>query len=63
MLAGDDLQEYYSSVVHPFKCPECDSRYSKLSGLLQHVESEVCGQTMDYGAMRQLMRYMNSQYR
>lgn len=52
------MDEEYVYKVYPFKCPECDMVFTKLSGLFQHVGSRACGQTLDDGAVRKLVRWL-----
>ena len=40
---------------YPYFCPECDSQFTKLSGLLQHVESPACDQDIESGAIGRLV--------
>lgn len=40
------LNQHLGSAAHDqdeFKCPECKRRFTLVSGLIQHIESEVCG--------------------
>lgn len=63
MLDGEDLKEVYTDTVFPFLCPECNSEFLKLSGLLQHASSQTCEQTLQTGATRKLLKWLNKQYR
>ncbi|KAI1032819.1 hypothetical protein LB504_006275 [Fusarium proliferatum] len=40
---------YYVSVTrgHPFQCPTCETPFSLMSGLVQHVESDHCDECLD----------------
>ena len=43
------LSNHLASPIHdpePFKCPCCEKRFSILSGLVQHVESDRCEETI-----------------
>jgi hypothetical protein len=47
--------------VECFKCPTCDERFTKSSGLFMHVESPACGQTLDGGAIAKLRKWLANQ--
>lgn len=40
---------YYVSVTrgYPFQCPTCETPFSLMSGLVQHVESDHCDECLD----------------
>ncbi|KAF2011445.1 hypothetical protein BU24DRAFT_426528 [Aaosphaeria arxii CBS 175.79] len=44
--------------IRPYKCPKCGWDYRHLSGLLKHVEDQVCGQRLDRNPIRALMTYI-----
>ena len=47
------MQQHVNSPVHdccPYKCPGCGVRFSVLSGLLQHVESNACNEGVHQGS-------------
>lgn len=56
LLDRNDLQSEYSEPVYPFRCPECNACFTKLSGLFQHVYSIACNQTMSGGKMAKLVK-------
>ncbi|KAL5381115.1 hypothetical protein DPSP01_007371 [Paraphaeosphaeria sporulosa] len=62
MLAKHDLGRMYQGKVYPFECPKCDSVFSKLSGLFQHINSSACDQTLYEGAIKRLCRFLRSRY-
>lgn len=63
MLDGEDLEEIYTDTVYPFQCPSCDSDFSALSGLLQHVASGTCQQPLHSGAIGKLVNWLDKQHR
>jgi len=45
-LSLDALNKHLASPAHDddeFICPKCQRKYKLVSGLVQHIESEVCG--------------------
>ena|SRR5437762_12493355 len=58
MLGGCDLPTEYDDTVYPFKCPTCETVFSKLSGLFQHIGSQSCEQRLTEGAVRKLVRWL-----
>jgi len=58
LLDRHDLRSAYSDSVYPFKCPECDTVFTKLSGLFQHVYSEACDQDLYEGKIGKLVRWL-----
>lgn len=58
LLDRCDLQSEYSEPVYPFRCPECDTCFTKLSGLFQHVYSKACNQGLYTGKMGKLVRWL-----
>jgi len=50
--------DYLSSNDQPFKCPECDKTFPKLSSLIQHVESPSCEQGVLDWPIRNLLRWI-----
>ncbi|KAL2174954.1 uncharacterized protein P884DRAFT_229550 [Thermothelomyces heterothallicus CBS 202.75] len=46
----------------PFKCPTCDTPFSWISGLLQHVESDSCSEALAKGTpLGKFLRFLQSQ--
>jgi hypothetical protein len=62
MLANCDLGRMYQGHAYPYKCPSCDSVFSKLPGLFQHIDLSACDQTLDPGAVGRLRRFIRSRY-
>jgi hypothetical protein len=62
LLNREDLQSEYSGPVYPFRCPECDTGFTKLSGLFQHVYSQVCKQGLYEGKMAKLIRWLENRH-
>ncbi|KAH7122615.1 hypothetical protein B0J11DRAFT_464580 [Dendryphion nanum] len=62
LLNRDDLQSEYSGPVYPFKCPECDTVFTKLSGLFQHVYSKACEQGLYEGKMAKLIKWLEKRH-
>ena len=62
LLARCDLQAEYDDVVYPFKCPECGTTFTKLSGLFQHVFSKACKQGLYKGSMDKLLRWLEKRH-
>jgi uncharacterized C2H2 Zn-finger protein len=58
LLDRSELQHMYSETVYPFRCPDCDTVFTKLSGLFQHVDSKACRQTLYGGKMGKLVRWL-----
>ncbi|XTI93707.1 hypothetical protein V2W45_1253331, partial [Cenococcum geophilum] len=58
LLDRHDLRSAYSDSVYPFKCPECDTVFTKLSGLFQHVYSKACDQDLYEGKIGKLVRWL-----
>ncbi|KAH7083692.1 hypothetical protein FB567DRAFT_529726 [Paraphoma chrysanthemicola] len=56
---NQDAREYSSSDPRFYKCPTCDRKFFKLSGLFMHVESPSCNQTLDEGAIGKLRVYLS----
>lgn len=44
--------------VEPFVCPGCSKRFTKLSGLFQHVGSLACSEGWDEGAVERLVHWL-----
>lgn len=59
MQDGEDLRALYADTVMPFPCPKCNRGFRALSGLLQHSSSQKCSQTLDSGAIRKLVNWLN----
>jgi hypothetical protein len=57
-----DLQSGYSEPVYPFRCPECDASFTKLSGLFQHVYSNTCNQNLYEGKMAKLTKWLENRH-
>jgi hypothetical protein len=62
LLNRCDLKSEYSELVYPFKCPECVTYFTKLSGLFQHVYSKACDQRLYVGKMGKLVRWLEAQH-
>jgi hypothetical protein len=58
LLNRYDLESEHSGVVYPFRCPGCDTGFTKLSGLFQHVYSKACNQGLYGGKMGKLVRWL-----
>ena len=52
------VQSDYDDTVYPFRCPECDTVFTKLSGLFQHVHSKACSQGLHDGKIGKLVRWL-----
>lgn len=61
MLEGRDLDKWYSDQTIPFECPECETGFSKLSSLFEHVSSHKCEQTTESGPIGKLVRWLDKQ--
>lgn len=53
-----NLKSEYIGPVYPFRCPECDTGFTKLSGLFQHVYSKSCNQGLYEGKIGKLIRWL-----
>ena len=42
---------------YPYSCPGCENKFRYLSGLLQHLESNACGRTVN-NALRGLQSFL-----
>ena len=62
LLSCRDLSIEYSETVYPFKCPECDIVFTRLSGLFQHVYSKACNQDLNKGKIGKLVRWLEVQH-
>ncbi|KAF9729908.1 hypothetical protein PMIN04_010628 [Paraphaeosphaeria minitans] len=62
LLNRDDLKLEYSGLVYPFKCPGCDTGFTKLSGLFQHVYSKACNQGLYEGKMAKLVKWLKNRH-
>jgi hypothetical protein len=62
MLSCYDLEEEYDGIVYPFKCPGCDTTFSKLSGLFQHVSSGSCEQRLNGGPIAKLAKWLSNRH-
>jgi hypothetical protein len=62
LLNRDDLQSEYSGTVYPFRCPECDVGFTKLSGLFQHVCSKACNQVLYGGKIGKLIKWLENRH-
>lgn len=64
---GRDILTALRSVHGPgelfYKCPVCDQRFPKLSGLFMHVESPACGATFTNGSMAKLLKWLENRHR
>lgn len=52
--------EGYGQDFKPYHCPECKTKFSKISGLFQHVESLACEQQIDEGGIGKLVRWFDN---
>ncbi|KAG9251933.1 uncharacterized protein F5Z01DRAFT_258389 [Emericellopsis atlantica] len=53
--------DYYitNDAVYKFECPPCDRTFKKMSGLLQHVESDTCPDDLEPGSrLWKFLRYL-----
>ncbi|RMZ69222.1 zinc finger protein [Pyrenophora seminiperda CCB06] len=57
-----DTEEDYCEPVRPFKCPECDVEFTKLSGLFQHVYSQACQQGLFEGKVGRLVKWLHNRH-
>ncbi len=62
MLNCCDLEYEYGETVYPFKCPTCNTIFSKLSGLFQHVASQACEQSLKSGAIAKLVKWLENRH-
>jgi hypothetical protein len=62
LLNRRDLRSDYDETVYPFHCPECDTVFTKLSGLFQHVYSKACKQDLYEGKVAKLVRWLEVQH-
>jgi uncharacterized C2H2 Zn-finger protein len=62
LLSCRDLSYEYSETVYPFKCPECDTVFTRLSGLFQHAYSKACSQDLNKGKIGKLVRWLEVQH-
>ncbi|EUC26626.1 hypothetical protein COCCADRAFT_113826 [Bipolaris zeicola 26-R-13] len=62
ILSYYDLEEEYDSAAYPFRCPECDTMFSKLSGLFQHVGSGSCEQRLNCGPIAKLVEWLSNRH-
>jgi len=62
LLNRDDLQLEYNGPVYPFRCPECNTGFTKLSGLFQHVYSKACNQGLYEGNIAKLIKWLNNRH-
>ena len=63
MLDGLDLAKKYHDTVFPYTCPECSAVFAKISGLFQHIATPACSQTINSGAIKKLVRWLEKQYK
>ena len=56
MLDRVDIREEYG-IVYPFFCPTCETQFSFLSGLFQHLGSRACDGRVDDFAMSKLIQW------
>lgn len=61
LLDRRDLTADYER-VYPFHCPECDTNFTKLSGLFQHVCSKACEQGLYEGKIGKLVRWLEKKH-
>ena len=62
LLNRDDSQCECSKRGYPFRCPECDTGFTKLSGLFQHVYSKVCNQDLYEGKIAKLINWLDKRH-
>ena len=62
LLNRCDLGLEYYEPLYLYKCPKCDTGFTKLSGLFQHVYSKACNQDLYTGKMGQLVKWLESQH-
>lgn len=62
LLNRDDLQSEYSVLGYPYKYSECDIKFTKLSGLFQHIYSKACDQRLDEGKMAKLIKWLKNRH-
>lgn len=62
LLNRDNLQLEYCEPVYAFKCPECNTGFTKLSGLFQHVYSIACDQGLYEGKMLKLTQWLKNRH-
>ena len=62
LLSCRDLSIEYSETVYPFKCPECDTVFTRLSGLFQYAYSKACNQDLNKGKIGKLVRGLEVQH-
>lgn len=58
---------YYASMLdkrpvlgdhYPYKCPECEMKSSRLSGLLQHAEGSSCAFSLEDNIVRDVLSFI-----
>lgn len=62
LLDRRDLQLWNSVTIYPFECPGCNTDFTKLSGLFQHVYSQSCNQEMNEGKIRKLINFLERRH-
>ncbi|KAF1809543.1 hypothetical protein P152DRAFT_159942 [Eremomyces bilateralis CBS 781.70] len=62
LLHHREVQSEYSEEVYPFWCPECDTGFTKLSGLFQYVCSKACNQDLYEDKMGKLIRWLEKEH-
>jgi hypothetical protein len=62
MLECRDLEEEYNDKIYPYSCPSCETVFSKLSGLFQHVASKSCEQRLNNGAIAKLVKWLENRH-
>lgn len=62
MLEGRNIYLKYSDTIYPFKCPTCETIFSKLSGLFQHISSQTCEQRLSDGAIGKLVKWLKRRH-
>jgi hypothetical protein len=62
LLGCRDPSYEYSETVYPFKCPECETVSTRLSGLFQHAYSKACNQNLNNGKIGKLVRWLEAQH-
>ena len=48
---------------YPFNCPNCDERFTKMSGLFQHVFSKACDQELYKGKIGKVIKWLENGHR
>lgn len=54
------VPDCYQSYPNVLKCPECATGFTKLSKLLQHVETNICAASVGDGSIAKLLEHMQA---